>query len=789
MSLLFVNEKYDLSSFLSSNVGDWVDAEIELLHYVNYEATTVEQSVKSFAVGGVWWFELLDGSDWSDHGYANTKAVDVLSHDNAPSVIVSTNIDYLDGNKMFFTSDPTILSDGQYPQFSNSGVLIRYIKVTQASAPEKMELDFNLTKTNVGSLNSLIDGEVNRFKTLNISALGIGGTHNLTQINNKSGGLIEDVVLTLVSNTDNKRIYSLTYKFFNWVYLQSGFNEPQWFNGIDTVGCVNRLRSYAEYNNPNTVMTTVSQNIQGNAGGFNENFNTGNPEYSLSSVDFTDALDVPTNGISYCDVTKFTAVIDAPVGELDTVESRFTIGLTWRPTDESYYQHKLTHLGINLGVNAPKNIFSHAVVPNPTPYNGFINPNFRWSFKELQFEIVGDTIEVSGEIFPTTDNSFFDTLSDGEKKHTLWVSSYRNDTPNNQRLKTSVILYDKDVECAPVLGTALFMGKTTIYDHGGNEISNVTTTEDDVFVTWDVFFDKNITYDNLKVGFEMYNYVTEESFNLEQFTFNFDSMPFIGGVYQANETIQRNFNLPPTTDRNEIKLTISSESPTDYYLRISYSWLNNWRYWLANSNTSDDFYSITEPNNGLNKNWQKYTEDFNWILRSEILREKDGISGFNYQNFIDRPYEDEDVTETTTFVDLSDGSTPTSLVADTFMEVTTNLTWNTGVYEPIMWAEVTIEDYESGNRWVLSSVLPQGNIAANPLKSIIASDKLQLTAVGNVATLKYKIDTSIVNADKVSISSRIYSGLEVTDFESRVLADGGTFEAKQCLINIINELL
>ena len=85
------------------------------------------------------------------------------------------------------------------------------------------------------------------------------------------------------------------------------------------------------------------------------------------------------------------------------------------------------------------------------------------------------------------------------------------------------------------------------------------------------------------------------------------------------------------------------------------------------------------------------------------------------------------------------------------------LTWSTANYSD-EWAEVTIEDYEAGNRWVISSVLPQGNINANPLKPISGNTLLDLViSPANVATVKCLIDTSLINVNNVSLSVRIFS--------------------------------
>ena len=102
-----------------------------------------------------------------------------------------------------------------------------------------------------------------------------------------------------------------------------------------------------------------------------------------------------------------------------------------------------------------------------------------------------------------------------------------------------------------------------------------------------------------------------------------------------------------------------------------------------------------------------------------------------------------------------------------------------------LWAESTIEDFESGNRWVLSSYLDQGNVNLNPLKPLDGLSKLQVVIVGNVATLSYIIDTNILTSTSVSISHRIHSlddnlqGKIYEDGTQKLMEDGTNKQLEQ----------
>ena len=387
------------------------------------------------------------------------------------------------------------------------------------------------------------------------------------------------------------------------------------------------------------------------------------------------------------------------------------------------------------------------------------NDGVQWSFKNLKFTIVGTIVNITGDIIPAPENqAFFDNLDDQEKKHTLWVSPWRFDVDNNQQLRTSVKLYDKDIISAPKVGDPIDFESYSFKDHALLDLpSATTTTEDDVLYTFDFRLPKNQIYNGFRTEIQMYNSLTSEFFTLEAFFTGFNNVPFINGVYELNNSIPRNFNLPPTTDRKEITLKRLNvlDTVTDYGLRLEYGFLNLWRYWELLNNVNTDFFDLNEPNNGYNKNWQRYSSEAGWTIRMANYMIKDDTEDFYFSNFSIRDYEDEDVTTVCTYTDLNTGQNPNVLLSDTIIEVKAVLTWNSGVFDASqLWGEATIEDFEGGNRWVLSSYLNQGNIGNNPLKPSDGLLKLDLDIVGNVATFTYNIDTSILLSEKVSISHR-----------------------------------
>ena len=773
MPIIPVQEQSNGENSLNSNVGKWVPASFEFIHRADFTSVgDIGNTVTYFTVGtgGVQsqWLQLNNGQNWRDLGFA--EGVDIKVVFIRPSILVdqNTSVTSID-NELLYISDPLnhsgtdLPTNVQSPDTDVNGDPFGKCVVVCSDAPQEIQYDFNLTKIDSPNLESLIDGSINRFRYNNLNSLSLGASAVMTPINNLSGGYFQDVNIQYVAEEDLYRKYKISFNFFNWAMLQSGFDEPNWFDGVGTVGSIHRVNLLTVQGDNGSSLKFTTNGSSGNVGGFDENYNTGIAGYTLNNVQFTNLAGDPIEGIDYSNTCKFDAVINDPFGRLNTSNSRFNIGIAWRTIDTDNYYNNTNTFGKNTIILAPPVDFSHSTTPNLTQYNGNYNDGIQWSFKNLQFTVGGGVLTVTGDIIPASGNdAFFSDLDDGERLTSLWIAPFRVDYDNADRLDTSVLIYNDDVISAPVLGNPLNVVSSAFYDHGLIDISDtltLTTTEDDSNFNLNFRLLKDSVYTSLTANVEIYNSFTDEKFTVESFTIPFNNIPFVGGIHQFNQVTPRNFNLPPDSTFNDIDLSLdNTTTATDYGVNLNYGWLNRWEYWLLQDNTNLHFFDLNEPNSGLNKNWLKYALDPDWIPRITVLVEKDEISDYFNRSFNIRPYEDEDVTTVCTFTNLQDGSNPTVLVGNTQIRVDAQLTWNTGVFEASeLWAESTIEDFESGNRWVLSSYLDQGNVNLNPLKPLDGLSKLQVVIVGNVATLSYVIDTNILTSTSLSISHRIHS--------------------------------
>ena len=625
-------------------------------------------------------------------------------------------------------------------------------------------------------MGSLIDGSLNRFEVQDLSGLTIGNSISLGQLNNKSGGLITDVELTYVADaSDGWKDWSISYKLFQSVIIKDGFSEPNAYDNADCVAPIVEVLAFAQYGNANGVLTEKTENLEANTGGFNENYNGGVNNYPVTGISWTDANGSSISAMDYSGTSNFVATITAP--NQDTVNSVYNIGLCFRPVDSSIYQNKTTHLGDNLLVNAPDVDFLHSLTPDLTVYQGYQNQDgAQWDLTNLQFTQSGGVLTVSGTVVPNAAaQAYFVNFPDGERLTTIWVGIGNYQLTGQLSDRVHTLIFNEDNIDAPTVGVQIpNVVNEFLFDHGGIDITNAdkpqTTTEDNLLYKSDFLLVDNVEYTGIRASIEAYNTVTEEIFQLENALFSFSNVVNINGQFQPNFSFNRNFNLPPSSDKNKIELVRKANLDVAgfYGLQLRYGWLNDWRYWLEQSNVDNDFFDLTEPFDGKNKNWQRFSNSGDWIIRLSYYTIVDGIEDFNHYEVGIRPYEDDiNVTESRSFVVNSTGQTPTALLNNEEHTMTSVLTWNANYLNP--WAEVTIEDKESGNRWLISSVEDHGGVSQNPLQPITGQTKLDMVIASNVATLQCIIDTNLIDVNNVCITVRIYSEEQLT---GKLMTDG-----------------
>jgi len=759
MAFSIIDEEYNGLAALYANAGKWITGEVKVSN-----TFTIGSGVSNtFTASGL--VISLQSGLWGTAGFAAGDSITIsffsyLGGINYGAKSYTRTITYINGNLLYIDSVlPAPFTNLVYPTAGKvAGMLIQANKL-----PQQIDFNFNLTPSGTSSINSIIDGQVNRFKALTGSAV-VATPITMAQQGFKSGGLLKDVTITRTADTGTGGItknFTISFKFLQWGLFLSGQTFPSWYNAADCLTTAVQCKSYSLVGNPNGMATAVNGVKEANTGYFGENYNGGATKYTFNSIDLFDALANPVAQIDYSGPTTFSATLTTP-SQLNGT-SVYRIGVFFAPEDDTLFKNLPTGLGNNLLLNAPEVNFLHSGTPSPTVYSGLANAEgVSIDLTNLQFSHAAGTLTVSGLLTVNNGATFFDAIADGGRKLVIYVqvSDYALDGTGND--ETNVVIYSDDCFNAPTLGVQIPTITTeTLTDHGGQDttssvVGNITT-EDDVLYSCAFTLPESTVFEGVRCAISARNTVTDESFTLETQTLSFGSVPYIAGIYEANISVPRNFLLPPTSDRNTITLTRypSLDGGGQYGLLLNYGFLTDWRYWQELSAVNDFFFDAAEDFNGKNRNWQRFfTGD--WSLFVELYTQKDGVEDFNFFEIKPRTYEDEPSVSLATVITSPDGSNPSTFLAGVESGLALSFSWDQ-LFDS-SWVQVTAENKEGARIGFVSSVLDQGNINTNILKPVTGQTKLILAGNGtNTLTTACKVDLTDVAASDISLTYRVFS--------------------------------
>lgn len=767
MPLKITDESYNALPSLYANAGDRVEGQIKFRNsYYAGSGTTNKFSTAHDSI-------IKQSGTWYDSGFSDGDSVTFYFKKlNGPSPGFKTftlTISYCNGNTMFFTT--SVPAPYQYKTFPESGRFTgMFCSVNKQ--PKSVDFRFNLSLFNTNSLDSVIDSELNRYINNAIDSLAVAGSASMTQMGNKSGGIIESLTVTRNADTTfpnagtngsaTEYNYTVDFVFHQWGLFKDDNNVPIWYFAADCLQPISEVSSYPQVNVPNGRLTAKNAAQFANVGWFDENYNGFPAAYTFTDIDLTDSSGNPYTQIAYNQTTSFTATFAAP--NQSNGNSNYRIGMAFTPIDEAFFKNLPLSMKNNCMLNVPNVDFQHSATPDATTYTGNARADgSRFDFVNLQFSHAADVLTVTGDIVPSSGcETFFDEIADEGRNIMLWVQIGDYTLTGQLSDQVNVLAYNDDCFSAPRLGVQYpDVVSDTLYDHASLDVTSTTipntTTEDNILYVGELTVDDDTVIDKIRVGIQAYNYTTGETFMLEYIDFSTDSVPFISGKYEFNETVNRGFLLPPSTDRNIVSIIRKpSLDGSGYYgLEIRYGFLNDWRYWVEQSNVSDDLFDSSLNFNGKNKNWQRYQNSGDFGLRVAYFIRIEDVDDFNYTPFIDRDYEDDPtVTTAVTITDIS-GNTLTAIPNSGVVDVETVFTWDQNFTSE--WAEITCESFEGSRIGFISSVLDHDGQSPNCFIPIPGETKLKAIASSNLLTCNFKIDCAQISASETSLTFRCFS--------------------------------
>lgn len=575
---------------------------------------------------------------------------------------------------------------------------------------------------------------------------------------------------------------------------------PDYFFDTKALKAIFDIEAKYTSNDPNKIQTVNVTEVNGNTGWLDENFNTGLTNYFLDSIIYKrpDTSIITAIELSGTSVTTVIITIkntvDTPFSNNNT---KFALNFVRSPFDAAEYTDNNNLLLENF-------VFDRALqTVGSASVNG---DNFGTTHQVLKN--ITATFVSSSEITITAEVDFgVDALAkinqSDEKRYMLWVAVQDHTLPTAVADKVNVKAASRDFFIDNTDPTMIGINNLFIrHPHTNPDTEGeptVTVFPEDELVSFHRFFiDRNgrvaddISIRSITLKVKAKNSSTLEQFDLDLFTFDATALPIINNHQFVDFTLDRIFHIPPAEIRKPIKIKRRTDldAGNKFFYDIFFPYLIRWEDWVALPTANQDFFDITEPNNGLNEFWHRYSTIVNWDLFTEIIinttknsnalifKKETLISSQDYNTNPDWINESIRSFDPDTGTPLTDGGVKHFLLGfkDTRLEAIFES--NTGT--PIL-SNITVvfgvEVFEEGGiegRRRMSSRFASG--ADTWFKSLDTSNKTKLTALsGDRIKAEVLVDfTQLPNKAKFKIVARIYD-LTVTG-AGKQYQDGAIFD-------------
>jgi hypothetical protein len=777
--------------WLLANVGDKIRIEIDLSVKTYVVASSTEGIRVNCADGfiGAGWTVDEGGGRFKDFRIGDS----VLFYDRGTAATSSfTIVDKLD--------DSTIQLNANFTGTAADSVLTNH--VFSVSTPiTSLRYKWNFIE-NTESVNyfSKISGTEQRLVVVSKSASDTS-VSNMIFLGEKSyqtGNATVQGVSIL-----NSSIYESHYKIIHyttitpfmlseqWDDLKAGI-QPEYFLNSKCLKNVYNIEAAKDYNDPNWEQMVEQDSILGNTGGFGENFNSGITNYYIDSISILNGitprtkLQLTTDELNVSIVVKNT--VDSPFSNNNT---KFEVQMLKAPFDDSEYslngrtvdENFINDRAFQTVGSAPVNGSQFGVSGRQCLKN--VSATFNSSSQitiNLKVAMLASTVSVFSE--------------SNEPRYIL------NLALQNHTLSTKL----SDIVRIPVSVSEFFIdnsdpnmiNKTTLFfrhpednldTQGGATL--LVAPEDEVVAYTKMFIENagretdEIIIKSINCKLKAKNSVTNDEFNLENF-----NLPFAD--QNINFLQDRVFHIPA----NEIRKPISVQRRVDLdvaqkqYYTILYPFKVRWEYWVKLIGANTAFFNASQPQNGLNNKWHKYTLLSNWGLYYELTvsATKNGIA-LNYTDELPITSFDYNSNSEWNLESIKSFDGATELISggkkylmgfkDTKIVASFHKTDNTAIDLSKAVVNILIEVFESGGiegQRRMSSIWSSDSDTW--FKSINGSDKVVLslaTTVSSNDTIKATVNVGadlIPSSSKFSITARLYY-LNVPPYTAGKLFENG----------------
>lgn len=535
---------------------------------------------------------------------------------------------------------------------------------------------------------SKVDGSV-QVATITGLNPGGGGTNKpmnfLGQLPYQLGSIEVDEV-GLDNDVNNKAIYASKFiirhktKLVNVVTadlladFQAGVAPEEFFN-LECLKSVFYFEARYLVNDPNQPQTLQVETILGNTGWTNENWNANPTNYSIDNlsywyIDSGNVVPIPSVELSTTRKTKFSFdIINTTDNPFVASSTKLALNFKKVPGDVGEYtantrdyKHNFCHEQVILTCNTI-----------PTPVNGDNYTDL--SIRSLQglraFYVSPSKITITGNF--EFDQTSIDVFEESNVPSYVFLCSIQDHTKNGSLSDRVTLRVDANEIWYQTLFPNLITMDSKLIPHDCPDyttafIDREKFTEDELvaYTHLELFRDPAVLlveFIKYTVKLMMVHTTSLTEFTVETKSINLPSVGSGNVTPNFNLSQNRPFHIPATEIRKYILARKNGLLGGGDY-EFAYPFLNRWEYWVSLVSAANSFYNNTQPNDGLNHDWEHYIGN-NWTARYvfELNTKINGVPAI-YSDYLDFDIFNRNLTgeNTTCVINTYDPDTLTALV-------------------------------------------------------------------------------------------------------------------------------
>jgi hypothetical protein len=518
--------------------------------------------------------------------------------------------------------------------------------IFNSTAFNGLKFAYNLVESG-SSFESLIDGEYQQLTTgaadctvltpVNMAFTGILsyqiGSATLTGMGGTGG---TGGTLGTFSKQSFKIIHSTVITPF---FLESQYADlllgikPDYFKSNNCLNYIGKIQLGRNLSNPNALQTLTIPSALSNIGWFNERFNGGVNNYSLSSLVLTKGA-ATVNALEFdTDITVEATIVNTVDSPFVAANTQYIFGFNYLPDGESDYQNNGENQTTNFLFDSKRNVLS---------WGSLNGANYGTSMQVIK-TLTSTFISSSSMKITAVINIGADAkaiLQQGDfSRYQMWLITEKYSLNPSDSNKVNLLLQVSDFELNLTTSDIIESDGLTFIQHPYQDDSgavagvdiNVYPVDDIVAnLPFHIDFTSHTASEGIKIKKIQSKILlkdandVESDITFEDFSFSTAAYPIIGGQAQNIAFSQdRVFKIP-----TEIQKTIlcerdfASDSGDDLYFTYQYPFMQRWEYWESLAgivSPPNGIFDNTKPLNGLNHLWYRFTTVTDWHLWYDVI--------------------------------------------------------------------------------------------------------------------------------------------------------------------------